>query len=87
MTVDASLRTEATSVSFVDPHRISVTSEVAGAWDPKHVKLRLADRTQGEYGDLIIEISKPPLDGAEAERPGQVWCWICQDWFPKGEHK
>lgn len=36
--------------------------------------------------DYVLKFDKPLLDGADAERPDREWCWIHQQWYPKGTH-
>jgi hypothetical protein len=87
--MSASLRTDSATVEVIDNHRIGITVEgVAGSWGLEHVSIRDAlSLDSDEVGDVIVEIKRPMGDGERADRPDQEWCFICQEWFKKGEHK
>lgn len=90
------IRAESFALEVLDNHTIVISCETAV--DPENFTLRLSRwhagtvgssreaQASGEYGDLVIKITKPMLDGADMERPDKEWCFVCQEWFPKGSH-
>jgi hypothetical protein len=77
-----SARAESYSLTFDGSHRVQVWLEV-----PLETSDFILRKPEGdELCDLVIEVRHKILDGADAERPAEVWCFVCQSWFPKGTH-
>lgn len=77
------MRTESYSLTFVNEHLIGINVESAGALDEQDFQLRVPSGSDPVFYDLILSVRRLPMDGAECERPGDKWCYVCQGWFPK----